>query len=119
VAYSSPVNQLHKQMQNTIAPKDERNAEALAHFEKVNAIYHKEVFTPNLKTVSHTIVRKRQHISAGLYQPYYVIRGTRKSDGVFLFECVLHPIEFADGTTSIYWDRKNGNRFVLDNVTLP
>ena len=103
-----------------LVPLDEENARRLAHFNATNEIYYKgKVFSPNFETVKHTIIRKRHHIGNGVYQPFYAIRGVRKSDSVQIFECDIDCIHWADGTTSIYWNRKNGNRFVMDNVKLP
>ena len=102
-----------------IKPRDNESAERLAHFKATNAIYHPELFKPNFEAIRYSIIKKRHHLGNGLYQPFYAVRGIRKSDGVQIFECDITPIHWEDGTTSIYWTRKNGNRFVMDNVKLP
>jgi len=103
----------------TAQPRDKESARRLAHFNATNAIYHPEIYLPNTDIIQHVIVRKMHHLGQGVYQAYYAIRGIRRADNVQIFECDVTPIHWDDGTISIYWTRKNGNRFVMDNVQLP
>lgn len=92
----------------------------LKHFNQIISIYQPDgPFSADFEHNSYKIIRKRQHLGGGLYNPYYAIRCTRKSDGKVLYETVCHEIYFDDGTVSIYWWNAARKIFALDNVKLP
>lgn len=105
-------------MNTDATPATSLDAKRLAHFNRLlDGGY--DLLYPDHGSLRVGIVRKRQHLGGGLYNPYYAVR-VRRIDGSLIYEKPCTPIRYDDGSVSIWWHaNKEMGIFAIDNVKLP